>query len=750
MSSTRLREQREETVGFLARSDASSGSKPESLISKSRFSCSHCGRSGHEKRDCWQLVAFPDWWTERSEKISAGRGSGGRGRGRGTSYNVSGRGRVHPVAAHATSSNSSVFSEFTARFLNILIGSGEECDSVYYLTDVATKKFHMASVATDHALWHRRLGHPSFSVLSALPLFSGSSSSVSSTIFLTIVDDFSHAVWTFLLLEKSEVRRVLTNFMQYTEKQFVKAVKTSCVAKPQQNGRVERKHHKLNAVRALLFSFDLLVLLATFIVLVETKINLASVVVCVFLLDIHLEDFFPYASPVSSLPLVSDSPSSGDDDWLVSPSDVRGSPVATPPISIVQEVSPDSSSSHDLSVTADTASPDSVSFDLEPIVPVPIPSTVVPVPGTVVSSSRPVDDQTMSATLPAVPAPPQRQSQRSSKPLALLNDYILYNVTYTPSSSNTLPDSSSLSSASVPGISLSPLTDYFEDNFTPAHRVYLAAITDNNEPKHFKEAVQFKVWNDAMSKEVDALEVNKTGDLVDLPPNKVAIGGQWIYKTKYNSDGTVERYKARLVGLGNNQIEGEDYKETFALVVHMTTVRTLLRLVAAKNWEVYQMDVHNAFLHGDLDEEVYIKLPPRFRHSHPGKVWRLHKSLYGLEQAPRCWFKKLSDSLLRFGFFQSYEDYSLFSYTRNKIEICVLIYVDDPMICGNDGYMLKKFKDYLSRCFSMKDLGKLKYFLGLQVSCGSDGFFLTQCKYALDIVADSGDLASRLVFTPLE
>ncbi|XP_019086446.1 PREDICTED: uncharacterized protein LOC109126936 [Camelina sativa] len=163
------------------------------------------------------------------------------------------------------------------------------------------------------------------------------------------------------------------------------------------------------------------------------------------------------------------------------------------------------------------------------------------------------------------------------------------------------------------------------------------------------------------------------------------------------------------------------------------------------------MDVHNAFLHGDLDEEVYMKLPPGFRHSHPGKVWRLRKSLYGLKQAPRCWFKKLSDSLLRFGFFQSYDDYSLFSYTRKNIELHVLIYVDDLIICGNDSYMLQKFKDYLSRCFSMKDLGKLKYFLGLEVSRGPDGFFLSQRKYALDIVADHGDdLRTRPAYTPVE
>lgn len=165
-----------------------------------------------------------------------------------------------------------------------------------------------------------------------------------------------------------------------------------------------------------------------------------------------------------------------------------------------------------------------------------------------------------------------------------------------------------------------------------------------DEPNHFQEAVRIKVWNNAMTKEIDAFEVNKTWDIMGLPSNKVAIGSQWVYKTKFNSDGMVERYKVRLVVNGNKQVEG-NYNETFAPVVRLTTVRTLLRLVAANDWEVYQMDVNNAFLHGDLEEEVYMKLPPEFRHKFPGKVCRLKKSLYGLKQAPRCWFKKLSDAL---------------------------------------------------------------------------------------------------------
>ena len=148
-----------------------------------------------------------------------------------------------------------------------------------------------------------------------------------------------------------------------------------------------------------------------------------------------------------------------------------------------------------------------------------------------------------------------------------------------------------------------------------------------------------------MRLEIEALEANHTWDITDLTLGKKAISCKWVYKLKFNADGTLERYKARLVVCGNRQKEGTDYKETFAPVSKITTVLYLLSIAAAKSWEVHQMDVHNAFLHGDLKEEVYMQLPPGFKSSDPTKVCRLRKSLYGLKQAPRCWFAKLSAAL---------------------------------------------------------------------------------------------------------
>lgn len=134
--------------------------------------------------------------------------------------------------------------------------------------------------------------------------------------------------------------------------------------------------------------------------------------------------------------------------------------------------------------------------------------------------------------------------------------------------------------------------------------------------------------------EIDALELNKTWDLQPLPLGKVALGCKWVFRIKLKADGTLERYKARLVVLGNNQIKGIDYSETFSPVAKMTTVRIFLDIAAKQDHEVHQMDVHNAFLHGDLEEEVYMKLLLGFHSDSKNRVCRLRKSLYGLCQAP--------------------------------------------------------------------------------------------------------------------
>lgn len=252
--------------------------------------------------------------------------------------------------------------------------------------------------------------------------------------------------------------------------------------------------------------------------------------------------------------------------------------------------------------------------------------------------------------------------------------------------------------------------------FSEKHISYVAAIISTIEPKSFKQAMEDDRWRTAVGSEYGALEENNTWTIENLPPGKKAIGSQWVFKVKFKSDGTIERYKARLFAMGNKQIEGEDYGETFSPVAKMGTVRLFLDIAAKQGWIVHQMDVHNAFLHGDLDEEVYMKLPPGFQTADRNKVCRLHKSLYGLKQAPRCWFAKLSSALLEYGFEQSLGDYSLFTYEKGTTRLHILVYVDDLIIAGSIVKATESFKAYLSSCFHMKDLGDLKYFLGIEVA----------------------------------
>ena len=259
-----------------------------------------------------------------------------------------------------------------------------------------------------------------------------------------------------------------------------------------------------------------------------------------------------------------------------------------------------------------------------------------------------------------------------------------------------------------------------------------------------------KQWRKSVSKEVVALEENYTWTIEDLPPGKKAIGCQWVFKVKFNSDGSVERFKSRLVALGNKQIAGEEYTETYAPVAKMSTVRLFLDVAAKKNWVVHQMDVHNAFLHGDLEEEVYMKLPPGFELKDKNKVSRLRKSLYGLKQAPRCWFAKLSTALKDYGFQQSRTDCSLFTYTKGGVRLQILIYVDDLIITGSCDSTTQAFKDYLSECFHMKDLVPLKYFLGIEVARNKKGIYFCQRKYVLDILNEAGLLGAKPTSFPLE
>jgi hypothetical protein len=270
------------------------------------------------------------------------------------------------------------------------------------------------------------------------------------------------------------------------------------------------------------------------------------------------------------------------------------------------------------------------------------------------------------------------------------------------------------------------------------------------EPTSFTLASKQPEWRRAMNEEFDALLQNGTWDLVPSSPTMNIIGCKWVFRIKLHADGSIERHKARLVAKGFQQQPGLDYGETFSPVVKPVTIRTVLSLAVARGWSIRQLDIKNAFLHGLLDEPVFMQQPPGFIHPQmPSHVCRLHKALYGLKQALRAWFARLSSRLNDLGFLPSKSDSSLFILRTAHLTCFVLIYVDDIIVTCSDSSTITSFISQLSTEFAVKDLGPLNFFLGVEVLPVSDGLLLSQHRYITDLLRKVHMVDAKLVTSPM-
>lgn len=272
-----------------------------------------------------------------------------------------------------------------------------------------------------------------------------------------------------------------------------------------------------------------------------------------------------------------------------------------------------------------------------------------------------------------------------------------------------------------------------EDNF--------AMFTSHDDPSSFEEAERDEKWRKAMDLEIEAIKKNETWQLTTLPKGAKKIGVKWVFKTKLNENGEVDKFKARLVAKGYAQQQGIDYHEVFVPVARWDTIRMVLALAAQKGWCVYQLDVKSAFLHGELTEDVYVEQPLGYvRKGEEEKVYKLKKALYGLKQASRAWYSKIEAYFVKEGFERCNYEHTLFVKTEKggKSILIVSLYVDDLIFTGNDACMFESFKKSMKIEFDMIDLGKMKYFLGVEVLQNSEGIYLSQKKYAYELLEKFG------------
>ncbi|RDX67894.1 hypothetical protein CR513_53177, partial [Mucuna pruriens] len=252
-------------------------------------------------------------------------------------------------------------------------------------------------------------------------------------------------------------------------------------------------------------------------------------------------------------------------------------------------------------------------------------------------------------------------------------------------------------------------------------------------------------WRQTMEVEMQALEQSGTWELVSLPSGKKAVGCRWVFAIKVGPNGTVDRLKARLVAKGYTQVYGLDYGDTFSPVAKITTIRLFLAMATIRHWPLHQLDIKNVFLHDDLDEEIYMEQPPGFvaqGESNP---------CMDLNSPQELDLESLAQVVQNFMMTRSEADHFVF-YCHSSSGKCVylVVYVDDIVITGNDDIKISQLKQCLFNHFQTKDLGHLKYFLGIEVAQSKEGIVIPQRKYALDISQETSMSNCKPIDNPMD
>uniref|UniRef100_A0A2N9H3N1 Integrase catalytic domain-containing protein n=1 Tax=Fagus sylvatica TaxID=28930 RepID=A0A2N9H3N1_FAGSY len=669
-----------------------------------------------------------------------------------------------------------------------MIGGGFEKDGLYYFRPFHTSIPSALRSSVSPYQWHCRLGHPSFLNLQKLvPSLSDFSSFNCETCelskhhratfklrndepclhpfelvhsdvwgparttglcgaryFVTFIDDHSRLTWVYVLKDRSQLFATFQSFYaeisnqfnakllafrtdnarEYTESSFQEFLtsrgiihQTSCVRTPQQNGIAERKNGPILAIaRALMLQMHVpkpfwadAVLTATYllnrmpsrVLKVETNLILVHTSAS-FSVILALRKVIGAYSPSLQKHFVSADVTFFEDVPYYSPQggqlqeSILSSPVIPTPIPFAPQAPPISQ------VYVRRRHQDA------PLVPPQVESPPLPPSSASTSADPPLPQSTSDLDLPIA----LRKSKRTC------TDH--------------------------------PISNFVSfDHLSSSFKAFSLSVSSIVVPKSYREALSHPGWRKAMEEEMHALDLNHTWDLVHKPAGTSIVGCRWVFTVKQNPNGSVDRLKARLVAKGFTQTYGLDYTETFSPVAKLNSIRIIISLAANLDWPLHQLDVKNAFLHGDLNETVYMAQPPGFE-SKGEYVCHLKKSIYGLKQSPRAWFDKFSKAVVSHGMTRSQADHSVF-FKKTKTGIVILVvYVDDIVITGSDKEGIQILINHLSSSFLTKYLGKLRYFLGIEVARSKAGISLSQRKYTLDILQDTGYLGSKPVATPME
>ncbi|UYV82302.1 hypothetical protein LAZ67_21001661 [Cordylochernes scorpioides] len=288
------------------------------------------------------------------------------------------------------------------------------------------------------------------------------------------------------------------------------------------------------------------------------------------------------------------------------------------------------------------------------------------------------------------------------------------------------------------------------------YMLYKTEAQDIQTPTNYSEVLQLpkierEKWLQAMNEEINSLEKNNVWELTPLPKDKKIIICKWTYKQKLNSKGEIERYKARLVAKGFNQKFGRDYEETFAPIVKHSTIRAFLAASVYKGMQVIHLDVKTAFLHGDLDKELYMELPEGLHTKQTNKVCKLKKAIYGLKQAGRSWNTKIASTLIKNNFKQSIVDPCLFTKNEENHSIYLILYVDDMLLASDSEIIIQNTVKTLEKEFEIKNLGDPTQFIGIEISRNREGELLLSQKSKIQELVERYNLQeAKPTFTPME